>query len=109
MNKPDSNKNYNYSAPYKLEYLQPNVVRLDLPFILTEDKILVYGMPYLKLEGKHIDAIRLLSVWDKKGYVYLKIENIETCKITTISWLIDYNGDYWLWALSSLQYLLYIK
>lgn len=98
-----------FSHLRKLEYLQSDIVRLDLPFILTEDKILVLGMPYLKLEGSYIDAVRLLDVWDEDGYVYLRIENIKNYKVTIVSWLIDYDGDHWLWALSSLKYLLYIK
>ena len=105
MNESDNDKDNDYNAPSKLEYFRPNVVRLDLPFILTEDKMLVLGMPYLKLEGKHIDAVRLLEIWDEDGYVYLKIENIVNGNLNTISWLIDYEGDYWLWSISSFVYL----
>ncbi len=55
----------------KLEYFRPDIVRLDLPFIQTEDKMLVFGMPYLKVEGEHIDAVCLLDIWDEDGYVSL--------------------------------------
>jgi hypothetical protein len=89
----------------KLEYLQPYIVRLDLPFILTEDKMLVLGMPYLKLEGNHIDAVRLLDVCDKEGYVYLKIEDIKTGRVYTISWLLEYEGEFWLWSIASLEFI----
>jgi len=80
-----------FSHLRKLEYLQSDIVRLNLPFILTEDKILVLGMPYLKLEGNHIDAVRLLDVNDNEGYVYLKIEDINTGNVYTISWLLEYD------------------
>ncbi|HKJ80963.1 MAG TPA: hypothetical protein VJ954_02985 [Ignavibacteriaceae bacterium] len=94
-----------FSGLKKLEYFRPNVVRLDLSFILTENKLLVLNMPYLKLEGQHVDAVRLLDIWDKDGYVFLKIENITTGIINTISWLVEYDGDYWLWSLASFNYL----
>ena len=89
-----------------LEYLPPNTVILDLPFILTPDKTLTVGMPYMKLEGLHKDAIKLLDVWDEDNVVYLKIQNIQTGKINTISWILDYSGGYWLWSLASLDYLM---
>lgn len=85
-----------------LEYFRPDIVRLDLPFILTEDKMLVFGMPYLKLEAEHIDAVCLLDIWDEEGYVYLKIYDITTGNSYTISWLIEYEGDYWLWSIADL-------
>lgn len=89
----------------KLEYFRPDIIRLNLPFILTEDKMLVLGMPYLKLEGQHTDAVRLLDVWDNGGYVFLKIENLQSGKIDTLSWLIEYSGNYWLWSLASLSFI----
>ncbi|MBN1638534.1 MAG: hypothetical protein JW866_06195 [Ignavibacteriales bacterium] len=94
-----------YSGLNKLEYFRPNVVRLDLPFILTENKMLVLNMPYLKLEGVHSDAIRLLDVWDNDNYVFLKIEHLQTGKISTLSWWLDYTGTYWLWSLSSITFI----
>ncbi len=95
-----------YSSLNKLEYFCPNIVRLDLPFILTKNKMLVSNMPYLKLEGTHIDAVRLINVWDEDGYVYLKIKNLKTGQVNTISWLLEYKGDFWLWSLASLSYFI---
>jgi hypothetical protein len=81
---------------------------LNLPFILTEDKMLVLGMPYLKLEGQQTDAIRLIDIWDNEGFVYLKIMNLKDKNINTISWSLGYNGHFWLWSITSLSYLLRI-
>lgn len=97
--------NADYNIQNKLEYISHDKVRLDLPFILTENKTLVIGMPYLLIEEYDIDAIRLMRVWDKDGYVYLKIENLQTKHVGVISWLIDYDGDYWIWSLRNLSYL----
>jgi hypothetical protein len=91
--------NKDYIALQKLEYFRPNVVRLDLPFILTEEKMLVFGMPYLKLEGEHSDSVRLLDIWDEDGYVFLRIEMIKSGMVDTISWSLAYVGDYWLWSI----------
>lgn len=101
--KPDSNE---YSGLKTLEYFQPDIVRLNLPFIQTENKMLILNMPYLKVEGTHIDAVRLLSVWDSDGYVYLKIMNLANNRIDTLTWLLDYSGTYWLWSLTSLGFIL---
>lgn len=105
MGEKDTNIARDYLGLNKLEYFRSNVVRLDLPFILTENKMLVLNMPYLKLEGEHSDAIRLLDVWDNDNYVFLKIEHLQTGKISTLSWSLDYAGTYWLWSLSSLEFI----
>jgi len=48
-----------------LEYLPPDTIVLDLPFIMTQGKRLTKGMPYLKVEkkvvGEDITVIRLLN------------------------------------------------
>jgi len=103
------NKQNQYSLDFSglntLEYFSQNIVRLDLPFIQTENKILVVNMPYLKMEGNHVDAVRLLCVWDNDGYVYLKIRNLVNNRIDTLIWSLDYSGTYWLWSLSSLEFI----
>jgi hypothetical protein len=67
-----------------LKYLHPEKVRLNLPFILTHDKLLMIGMPYLKTENwladSKTEAIRLLDVWDSDGIVYLKVQSLITSK-----------------------------
>lgn len=78
---------------------------LDRAFILTQGKKLVTGMPYLYLEGSHIEAVKLLDVWDTNNYVFVKIIGLKTGKINTLSWTLDYSGTYWLWSLSSYDYL----
>lgn len=46
-----ANKTYiNSSGRKVLEYVPPVSIMLDLPHILTRDKILTINMPYLKLE-----------------------------------------------------------
>ncbi len=95
-----------YTGLKKLEYFLPNIVRLDLPFILTEDKMLVLNMPYLKLEGQHVDAVRLLDVWDKDEIVNLKIQDLKTNKINVLSHNLKYSGNYWLWCLAEFEYLI---
>lgn len=97
-----------FSHLKKLEYFRPDIIRLNLPFILTEDKMLVLGMPYLMLEGEHTDAIRLIDVWDNDGFVFLKIENMQSGKISTLSWSLGYDGNYILWSIASLEFLIHI-
>jgi len=89
-----------------LQYLSSNAIKLDFHFILTHQKELVVGMPYMLLEGSKTTAILLLDVWDDREYVYLKVQNIETMKINELSWRLDYKGEYWLWSISSYEFLM---
>ncbi|MBN1187001.1 MAG: hypothetical protein JXB49_32285 [Bacteroidales bacterium] len=51
-----------------LEYVSPDTIVLNLPFIMTKGKSLTKGMPYLKVEkkiiGDDVAAIRLLNFQD---------------------------------------------
>ncbi len=95
-----------YSHLNIIVYFRPDCIRLDLPFILTRDKKLTIGMPYLYSEGNHSSAIRLLNVWDEGGIVYLQVQNLATTRTYTISWNLDYNGEFWLWSLADFDYLM---
>jgi hypothetical protein len=89
-----------------LEYLPNDSIILDLPFILTDSKKLTKNMPYMLLEGKHTTAVRLLTVHDNNGMVYLNVQELVTNKTYTLSWNMEYTGDYWLWSLADLSTLL---
>ncbi len=98
------------SISNKLKYLPDNSAILDMPFILTRKKRLVKGMPYIKLEkwlaDSKIQAIRLLDVWDADNIVYLRIQDLQTNKTEVISFNLAYEGDYWLWSLASLEFII---
>ncbi|MCJ7449491.1 MAG: hypothetical protein MUO72_17585 [Bacteroidales bacterium] len=83
------NKTYtNRSGRKILKYYPPDSIMLDLDFILTGNKILIIGYPYLKIENWLTDkptAVRLLDVWDEDNVLYLKIQDLKTSKIDTIS------------------------
>ena len=61
------------------------------------------------LEGSRTTAIRLLDVWDDKEYVYLKIQDLQNGKINDLSWSLDYEGEYWLWSLTSYNYMMEVE
>ena len=73
---------------------------LDRPFILTQDKTLVTGMPYMLLEGNRTKAIRLLDIEIVQGIVYLMVQELKSPKTFTLSWNVEYEGDYYLWTLA---------
>ena len=73
---------------------------LDIPFLLTTDKTLITGMPYLYSEGNRTKAIRLVDVQEVQGIVYLKVEELKNQKTFTLSWNLNYTGNYWLWSLA---------
>ncbi|MBN1182276.1 MAG: hypothetical protein JXB49_08320 [Bacteroidales bacterium] len=73
---------------------------LDRSFILTQDKTLVIGMPYLYAESNHTVAVRLLKVWVEDNTVYLDVQELKSPKTFTLSWNLNYTGSYWLWSLA---------
>ena len=73
---------------------------LDRSFILTKNKTLVTGMPYMYIEGNHSSAVRLVKVWQEDHVVYLCVEELNTLKTFWLSWNLNYDGQYWLWSLA---------
>ena len=63
-------------------------------------------MPYMKFEGRHSDAVKLLDIWDSDEFVYLKLRDLKTGRSYTISWNLTYKGDYHLWSLADFEYLM---
>lgn len=94
--------------PDALKYIQSNVISLDLPFILTTDKKLITGMPYLYSEGSHHVAVRLIELWHINDMVYLLVEELESQRSFTVSWNLEYTGDYWMWSIADYETLIQI-
>ena len=93
------NDNININPePLKSDHRDPFI--LDREFILTQDKTLKIGMPYMLLEGNRTKGIRLLDVENVQGIVYLKVEELDSQKTFTLSWSLDYDGQYWLWSIA---------
>jgi len=94
----------------KLIYLPDNSVILNMPFILTTNKKLKINFPYLKYEqwlaDSKIKAVRLLKVWDTDNIVYLHVKDLQTNDTAVLSYNLVYDGDYWLWSLTSYEYFL---
>lgn len=93
-----------------LEYLSPDTIVLDLPFIMTTGKRLTIGMPYLKLEkkiiGEEIAAIRLLNFQDYEGIIYLNVQDLKTNRCYNLSWNMEIDGDgMWFWSLADFNAL----
>ena len=78
---------------------------LERHFILTTDKTLKIGMPYLLMEGNRTKAIRLLDVQVVQGIIYLKAQELESNKTFTLTWNLDYSGNYWLWSIADYETL----
>ncbi len=99
----------NSSGRKVLEYYPPDTVRLDFHFIITIDKRLRIGHPYLKIENWLTDlptGIRLLDIWDEGNIVCLKIQDLKTLKPAMLSHNLDYDCDFWLWSLADLDSLM---
>ena len=89
-----------------LEYKPPDTVWLDFHFILTLNKKLKIGYPYLKIENWLTDkptGIKLLNVWDKDEIVFLEIQDLKTLNVNVLSHSLEYSGEFWLWCLADIQ------
>ena len=90
--------------------LSPEKVFLNLPFILTKGKILQVGLPYMKSEkflaDSKTEAVRLLDIWDYYGFVYVKIQNLTTLEVDTLSWNLQCTSGFYLWSLADFQTLI---
>lgn len=88
-----------------VQYISPCTVVLDLPNILTIDKKLTVGLPYLYLHGSSINAVQLLDIWDEGNNVFIKIQDLHTANINTLSYSLTDSETYWTWSLVSIAYL----
>ena len=79
---------------------------LDRPFVLTQDKSLITGMPYLYSEGNRSTAVRLVKTWVEDSIIYLDVQELKTLKTFRPSWNLNYTGDYWLWSIADFETLL---
>jgi hypothetical protein len=89
-----------------LSYLPDYTIYLNLPCVLTLSKTLRVGMPYMYHEGQKTFAIRLLHVWDSDGFVYLRIQNMQTGQVYKISSILKDDTEFILWEIASLDYLM---
>lgn len=98
------NKTYiNISGTKVLQYYSSDTVRLNLHFILTTNKLLTKGMPYLLMEGSRSISVRLLDVYNEYGMVYIEIQELESSKTHCLTWNMNYEGSYILWSLADLK------
>jgi hypothetical protein len=63
-------------------------------------------MPYIYHEGLKSFPIQLLHVWDSDGFVYLRIQNLQTGQVYEISRILKDNTEFSLWEIASLDYLM---
>ena len=99
----DANININ---PDPLKPDRRDTFTLDRSFILTQDKTLKIGMPYMLMEGNRTKAIRLLDIEIVQGTAYLKVAELDSQKTFTLSWNLDYQGSYYLWTIADLPTLM---
>lgn len=105
----NENEYINCSGRKVLQYYRPDSLMIDLPFILTQNKILTRNMPYMLLEkrvaGEYIAALRLIDFHENNGIIYLDVQELITNRTYSLSWNMEYNGDCWLWSLADYETL----
>ena len=87
-------------------YLSEDCVFLNMPFILTTDKKLKVGLPYLKIEGRHYDPVHLIKIWEENNIFHLKIQDLNTNETFVISHNMEYPDNYGLWSIADFDYLI---
>jgi hypothetical protein len=84
-------------------YYPNGSVKVRMDNILTTDQVLFPGMLLLKSEGQRFDVVKVLEVWDDRGFLYVKVEDNKTGRVMNLSQRIDV--DYYVWTLVSYDYL----
>ena len=104
MNGLKTNINSNTGDTVVFKELQGNSYYINSPCFLTIPRrtILLNGI-YLKAEGTHFDAIKILNVQFESGFIYLMIHDLSTQRIYQISHIV---GEHYpcIWWLLSWEY-----
>jgi len=99
----------NSSGRKIMQYFPPDSLMIDLPFILTQSKMLTRKMPYMLLEkkvpGEYIAAVRLMDFHERDGIISLDVQELANNRTYSLSWNMEYTGDWWLWTLTDLENL----
>jgi len=85
-------------------YHKDGSVQVNLPNILTLNRILYKGMKVVKQEGSLLEPVEIEGIDDDDNYVYLTIKNILTGDVDVISQILDWDNTYFLWSIISLDY-----
>lgn len=100
----------NSSGRKVLEYYPPDSIMLDQHLILTQNRILTRNMAYMLLEKRvsvnHVTVIRLLDFDDLDGIVSRNVQELISTKTCTISWNLEYEGNWWFWSLADYDTLI---
>lgn len=75
----------NSSGRKILQYFPPDSLMIDLPFILTQSKIMTRRMPYMLLEkkiaGDYIAAVRLIDFHERMESFLSMCRNLQTTEL----------------------------
>ena len=95
-----------------LEYIPPDSIMLDLPYILIDSKNLCIGKSYVilnkEVRGASRVAVKLLDFDNDEDIVYLIVQELLTNNTYTIPWYLNGEGDYWIWEMSDVEGLIEI-
>jgi len=71
--------------------------------------MLTRKMPYILLEkkaaGEYIAAVRLMDFHERDGIISLDVQELANNRTYSLSWNMEYTGDWWLWTLTDLENL----
>lgn len=105
MNAQKNNALSNTGDTIVFKELPDNAYFINSPCFLTFPKrTIILNNPYLKAEGTHFDAIRILNIHFESGFVYLMVQDLSTRRIYQISHIV---GEHYpcIWWLLGWEYL----
>lgn len=96
-----------------IKYITPEKIWIGLPFIDTQNNIVMLGMAYMKTENwladSKTEAVRLLDVWESDGILNVKVQNLTTLKVNTLIWNLKYTDGQWMWSITDLPTIMKLK
>jgi len=89
-----------------LTYLPNERVHINLDNILTRNQIVHPEMLLLKIEGRHVDVIKVKKIEDRDGYLYIMIEDQITGRVNNLIQILDHENKFFLWWVVSYEYVM---
>jgi len=80
-------------------------ILINLPCILTPDRIVRKGMMLILFKARKESIVKLLSVNNTQEKVYLKVKDMKTKKVEEISQTLDPDETLFSWWITSYQFL----
>jgi hypothetical protein len=95
------------STKKSVRYFPDGGVQIDLDSILTVHKMVYPGKHYLKVEGVHMNPVKILKIWDEHGFIHMTVQHTEgNQRVYDISHTLNPDIKYYGWWITDSDYFI---